>query len=29
MPGWRDQLSDTQRWEIVRFLDALALGRAP
>jgi putative copper resistance protein D len=29
MPGWRDQLSDTERWEIVRFLYALAVGRAP
>lgn len=29
MPGWKDELSDTQRWEIVRFLYALADGRAP
>jgi putative copper resistance protein D len=29
MPGWKDELSDTQRWEIVRFLFALAEGRAP
>jgi len=29
MPGWKVELSDTQRWEIVRFLYALAEGRAP
>jgi mono/diheme cytochrome c family protein len=29
MPAWRDELTDTQRWEIVRFLYALAEGRAP
>lgn len=28
MPAWRDELSETQRWEIVRFLYALAAGRA-
>jgi putative copper resistance protein D len=27
MPAWKDQLSDTQRWELVRFLEALAAGR--
>ena len=29
MPGWKVELSETQRWEIVRFLYALAEGRAP
>lgn len=29
MPGWKNELSDTQRWEIVRFLFALAQGRLP
>jgi copper resistance protein D len=29
MPGWADKLSDTERWQIVRFLQALAAGRAP
>jgi putative copper resistance protein D len=29
MPGWKDELSETQRWEIVLFLYALAEGRAP
>lgn len=29
MPGWKDELSETQRWEVVRFLFALAEGRAP
>lgn len=29
MPAWKDDLSDAQRWEIVRFLFALAEGRAP
>jgi len=27
MPAWKDTLSDTQRWEIVRYLQALASGR--
>lgn len=27
MPGWNDRLSDTQRWQIVRFLYALAAGQ--
>ncbi len=27
MPGWKDQLTDAQRWQIVRFLYALAAGR--
>lgn len=29
MPAWRDELTETQRWELVRFLFALAEGRAP
>lgn len=29
MPGWEDTLSDTERWQVVRFLYALAEGRAP
>jgi len=28
MPAWKDTLSDTQRWEIVRYLQALASGTA-
>lgn len=27
MPAWKETLSETQRWEIVRFLEALAAGR--
>jgi mono/diheme cytochrome c family protein len=27
MPAWKETLSETQRWEIVRFLQALASGR--
>lgn len=27
MPAWKDTLSDTQRWELVRYLEALASGR--
>ena len=27
MPAWKDTLSDAQRWEIVRYLQALASGR--
>ena len=27
MPAWRETLSDTQRWEIVRYLQALASGK--
>lgn len=29
MPAWRDELTEAQRWELVRFLYALAGGRAP
>jgi len=28
MPAWKETLSETQRWEVVRFLYALAGGRA-
>jgi mono/diheme cytochrome c family protein len=28
MPGWKDKLSETERWEVIRFLQALAAGRA-
>ena len=28
MPAWKETLSATQRWEIVRFLQALASGKA-
>jgi copper resistance protein D len=28
MPGWKDRLSETERWEVIRFLQALAAGRA-
>lgn len=28
MPAWKETLSETQRWEIVRFLYALAAGKA-
>ena len=27
MPAWKDKLSDTERWQIIRYLDALAAGR--
>jgi putative copper resistance protein D len=27
MPGWKDKLSDIERWEIIRFLQALAAGK--
>lgn len=27
MPAWRDKLSDEQRWQIIRYLDALAAKR--
>lgn len=29
MPAWKEQLSDTQRWQVIRFLEALAAGRTP
>jgi mono/diheme cytochrome c family protein len=28
MPPWKDKLSDTERWEIIRYLQALASGQA-
>jgi len=28
MPAWKDQLSETERWELIRYLQALASGRA-
>jgi len=28
MPAWKETLSETQRWEIVRFLQGLASGKA-
>lgn len=28
MPGWKDQLTEGERWQVVRFLQALAAGRA-
>lgn len=27
MPAWKDELGDGQRWELVRFLQALAAGK--
>ena len=27
MPAWKDQLSETQRWQIIRYLEALASHR--
>ena len=27
MPAWKDRLSDTERWQVVRYLDALAAKR--
>ena len=27
MPAWKDQLSETERWELIRYLQALASGR--
>jgi len=29
MPPWKTQLSETERWQIVRYLQALAAGTAP
>ena len=28
MPAWKDKLTDDQRWQVVRYLEALASGRA-
>ena len=27
MPGWKDRLSPEERWQIIRYIDALAAGR--
>jgi mono/diheme cytochrome c family protein len=27
MPAWKEQLSDTQRWQVIRFLEAFVAGR--
>ena len=27
MPAWKDKLTDEQRWQILRYLGALASGR--
>ena len=27
MPAWKDQLSDTQRWQVIRFLEAFVSGK--
>jgi mono/diheme cytochrome c family protein len=27
MPAWKDKLTDEQRWQVIRYLDALAAGR--
>ncbi len=29
MPAWKDKLSETERWEIIRYLQALAAGQDP
>lgn len=29
MPPWKTQLSETERWQVVRYLQALAAGTAP
>jgi len=29
MPAWKDKLNETERWEIVRYLQALAAGQDP
>ncbi|MEK6207510.1 MAG: cytochrome c [Chloroflexota bacterium] len=29
MPAWKDKLTETERWEIVRYLQALAAGQDP
>jgi len=28
MPAWKDKLTETERWEIIRYLQALAAGQA-
>jgi mono/diheme cytochrome c family protein len=27
MPAWKDQLTETQRWQVIRFLEALVAGK--
>lgn len=27
MPGWRSTLSETERWQLVRYIQTLAAGR--
>jgi putative copper resistance protein D len=29
MPAWKEKLTDTERWELVRYLQALAAGQDP
>ena len=29
MPAWKEKLSETERWEIIRYLQALAAGQEP
>jgi len=29
MPAWKDKLGDTERWELIRYLQALAAGQEP
>lgn len=29
MPPWKTQLSETERWQVIRYLQALAAGSAP
>lgn len=29
MPAWKDKLSEEQRWQVIRFLQALSAGRVP
>jgi mono/diheme cytochrome c family protein len=29
MPAWKEKLTDTERWEVVRYLQALAAGQDP
>ncbi len=29
MPAWKDKLSETERWQVIRYLEAVTAGRAP
>lgn len=29
MPSWKDKLTEEQRWQVIRFLEALASGKVP